>query len=95
MEKEREQKGSEHTQKVKEYCSRLLQNLQEGTQNYMVLDYILKHGSITPIDAFFDLGLMRLGARIFDLRSMGAEIETEIVTIKDGNLRKKYARYWI
>ena len=35
------------------------------TQKEMVLQYMQDFGSITPVQAFQDLGIMRLGARIF------------------------------
>ena len=50
------------------------------TQNEKVIFYIEKHGSIDPLRAFTDLGIMRLGARIWDLRAAGHKIDTEIKT---------------
>lgn len=45
-----------------------------------ILDYLELYGSITPIEALRDLGIMRLAARIFDLRSrFGIDIEDEMV----------------
>ena len=43
------------------------------TQNEMVLEFIQKAGSITAKEAFTELGITRLSARIFDLRKMGGE----------------------
>lgn len=37
------------------------------SQKEMVLDYIREFGSITPLDAFGDLGVTRLAAVIFEL----------------------------
>lgn len=64
------------------------------TQNEMVLDYLRRHGSITPLEALEKLGCMRLGARIYDLRNMGHRIvsEPEPIIGIDG-LRKRVARY--
>ena len=46
-------------------------------------DVVLKHlkekGSISTIEAFFDYHITRLPSRIFDLRSRGVDIETNIV----------------
>ena len=44
-----------------------------------VLKYLDDFGSITPLEALADLGIMRLGARIYDLRKKGYSIirETE------------------
>jgi len=38
-----------------------------------VFNYLLEFGSITPVEALRDLGLMRLGARIWELRHRLAE----------------------
>lgn len=64
------------------------------TQNEMVLSYIRDNGSIDPLRAFTDLGILRLGARIFDLRASGHDIKTEIKTRKlpDGTV-KSWAEY--
>lgn len=47
------------------------------TQCVLVLEYMEQHGSITPLDASVDLGIQRLGARIYDLRKRGWVIEDE------------------
>lgn len=54
------------------------------TQNDMVLDYIERHGSIDPWTAMRDLRIIRLGARIYDLRAAGVPIVTKIKTATDG-----------
>lgn len=64
------------------------------SQKQMVLDYIREFGSITPIDAFRDLGVTRLAAKIFELKKEGHDIDKVIETGKNrfGN-RTRYARY--
>lgn len=47
------------------------------TQKEMVLDYINEFGSITPIDAFKDLGITRLAAVVCRLRREGHDIHNE------------------
>ena len=47
------------------------------TQNERVLSYMKQFGSITQLDAFRDLGVMRLASRISDLRSQGVAIIAE------------------
>lgn len=47
------------------------------TQKDMVLDYIDEFGSITPIDAFRDLGITRLAAVVCRLRREGHDIHNE------------------
>lgn len=47
------------------------------TQGERILDYIEKFGSITSVDAFADLGITRLAARIYDLQEKGYVFEKE------------------
>ena len=62
------------------------------------VDRLLRHltdfGSITPMEAYEDYGIMRLSARIADLKDSGHVITTEMVEGKnrDGD-RVRYARY--
>lgn len=44
------------------------------TQCERVLKYMEDFGSINPMQAMKDLGVMRLGARIFDLKKAGHKI---------------------
>ena len=53
------------------------------TQNEMILDYMDKYGSITPLDAMRDLGVMRLASRVSDLRKMGFPIVGDTVKVKN------------
>ena len=53
------------------------------TQTEMVLDYLERHGSITPLEAMNKLGIMRLGARIYDLKESGVKIITERASEKN------------
>ena len=64
------------------------------TQNEMVMEYINKNGSIDPLRAFTDLGIMRLAARIADLKRSGHNIVTEMKTrtLPDGTV-KSWAEY--
>ena len=63
------------------------------TQTERILDYMERNGSITPLEAM-QLGIMRLGARIYDLKESGIKIVTERVTEKNrfGELCS-FARY--
>lgn len=47
------------------------------TQCELVLKYIDDFGSITPIEAMADLGIMRLASRISDLKKAGYPIHKE------------------
>jgi hypothetical protein len=59
------------------------------TQNEMILAYLKKGKSITPVDALNKFGCFRLAARVSDLRKDGLNIATKFVT-KEG---KNYASY--
>lgn len=54
------------------------------TQEQRVLNYIREHGSITSMQAFADLKITRLSARIFNLRAQGYDIENVSYTYKNG-----------
>ena len=60
-------------------------------QKQQVLDYIKVNGSIDQWRAMTDLRIMRLGARIWDLKADGVPIKTEMKVSQDGGSR--YAVY--
>lgn len=63
------------------------------TQTSQILEYMRAGHSITPIEALQRFGCMRLGARIYDLKQTGYEINTTIVN--DERTGKRYARYFL
>lgn len=66
------------------------------SQNDMVLNYMLEFGSISPLEAFRDLGVMRLSARIANLKDRGIKIRTQYETQKNRyNSNVTFARYSI
>ena len=64
------------------------------TQGMKVLNYLWQFGSITPVDALRDLGVMRLAARIGELEAEGIQIIHERET-GENRLGEKvtYSRY--
>ena len=67
---------------------------QRLTQSMKILKYMMDFGSITPIEAMKDLGVMRLGARIYDLEKQGFEILHERETGRNRYGEKtSYAKY--
>ena len=48
------------------------------TQEDKVLQYMQDFGSITTWDAFTDLGITRLSAKIFNLRAKLIDIDDEV-----------------
>ena len=63
-------------------------------QNQRILNHLVQYGSITPKQALDRYGVMRLGARIYDLKKLGYNI---IKTTEKGKNRygepSNYARY--
>lgn len=58
-------------------------------QTQQILEYMELNGSITPLEALYKIGCLRLGARIYDLKHEGHLIRSENVS----NNGKTYARY--
>lgn len=53
------------------------------TQQDRIIDYIRKHGSITTLEAFTDLGITKLTTRISEMRRKGMDIRGERITVKN------------
>lgn len=66
------------------------------TQHERIIDYMERFGSITPMDAFNDLGITKLSTRIGELVHDGHPIESEWVEAKNrfGDICK-FKRYWL
>ena len=64
-------------------------------QRQLIMEHLEKFGSITPIEALQEYGIMRLASRICELRQMGANIqdETMFYTNRIGQ-HKHYSRYY-
>ncbi len=64
------------------------------TQKDRILDFIKKHGSITPMDAYFHLGITKLATRVSEMRRDGIEFK---IVIEHGKNQvgapMHYARY--
>ena len=56
------------------------------TREQKVLAYLNRNKTITPLEAYRDLGTMRLSAAIFNLKKQGHKIKTEKVRVptRDG-----------
>lgn len=64
------------------------------SQNEMILDHLKTFGSITPLKALEEYGCMRLSARIADLKSMGYNIRTDMISRRNRFGRKiMFAEY--
>lgn len=65
------------------------------TQKEEILQYLKDHGSITPMDAFYDLGITKLATRISEMRREGIEFDIKMEKHRNKyNTRTvRYARY--
>lgn len=59
-------------------------------QKDQILEHLLLHGSITPLEAFQKYGCFRLGARIWELKRDGHCIDVAMIEVEEG---KRVAEY--
>lgn len=65
-------------------------------QKQRVINYIREFGSITSFEAYADLGVTQLGARIDQLKKEGYEFKTEWESSKNRYGEKtEYKRYFL
>lgn len=62
-------------------------------QCFRILKYIEQHGSITRLEAFEDLRIANLPARIRDLKDLGYDIVTTTEHYFHDGIYTHYARY--
>lgn len=64
------------------------------TQKDEIERYIREHGSITPMDAFNDLGITKLATRVSEMKRDGIRIIGELEKEKNRNGKKvQFMRY--
>lgn len=62
------------------------------SQNERILDYLLKGGTLTPLQALKKFDCWALSSRISDLNKLGKyRIKSELVKTKSGKLVSKYS----
>lgn len=67
---------------------------EKMTQNDIIISHMrLNPEGITPWEAMNFYGIMRLGARVWELKDMGYRIEKHTVQKKKGSKTVRYARY--
>lgn len=61
--------------------------MSKASQAKALLEYLQTHDKVTQLDALSALGIMRLGARVWDLKKAGYEIRTDKVKVptRDGS----------
>jgi hypothetical protein len=64
------------------------------TQREAIIEYITEFGSITPMQAFADLGITKLATRISEMRKDGMDFKIEMVSTKNRYGKSvSYAKY--
>ena len=64
------------------------------TQKQRIIQYIERFGSITPMEAYGDLGITKLATRISEMRKSGMEFKIEMVQGKNRFQEPvRYAKY--
>ena len=64
------------------------------TQREAISDYIDECGSITPLQAFADLGITKLATRISEMRKDGMKFKIEMVSTRNRYGKAvSYAKY--
>ena len=66
--------------------------MKEYTQHNLIINYINQYGSITPLEAFRDLGITKLATRISEMRREGLEIEGETICVTNRFGQKCYVK---
>lgn len=61
-----------------------------------IIRYMQEYGGITALEASRDLGCLRLGARIFELKEQGYDIRSEFTEVENRYGEKcRVKRYWL
>lgn len=55
----------------------------KATQCDKIINYMRKYGSITQLQAYVDIGCIRLPSRIHDLKKRGYAIHREMIKVKN------------
>jgi len=65
------------------------------SQKERIKAYLLSGRSLTPLDALYQFGCFRLGARINDLKREGVPIKSDMIEIISEGKKKRVAKYSI
>jgi hypothetical protein len=62
------------------------------SQNKRIAKYLKSGRSLTPLDALYQFGCFRFGARVYDLRRRGMNIKAEMIEITSPSVYKGVKR---
>ena len=69
---------------------------REMNQHERIYHYLKDFGSITPFQAFADLGITKLSTRIGEMKRKGIKIRSEMVSAKNRYGDKtEFMKYWL
>lgn len=80
---------------LQEKYTPVLKKCKADSQNYKIMLHLINRYSITQKEAADIYRCYRLSARIHDLRTYGADIETELIPSSIGLSTSSYARYYL
>lgn len=64
------------------------------TQKELIVDYIKRFGSISPIEAFSDCGITKLSTRVSEMKKDGVLFDTKMESYRNRYGKTvRYARY--
>ena len=72
----------------------MMDAVNQGTQNADVLEYMIRYDGITSREAYKNLGVTRLSARIADLKKAGFEIETSRISTLNRHKKKVFCNVY-
>lgn len=61
------------------------------TQSEMILEALQRGETLTPLDSLKRFGCLRLGARIWDLKQCGHEIDMRLIDVGNGKHVASYS----
>lgn len=65
-------------------------------QSEQIMDYMSRFGSISPMEAFMDLGITKLATRISEMRKDGIPIGKKMEKNRNRFGKEiQYMRYWL
>ena len=65
--------------------AQMVESVKKMSQTDLILDYLLNGGKLTALDALDKFGCFRLGARIWDIRNLGYEVDKQTIVIPGGS----------
>ena len=62
-----------------------MKRMRRPSQETQILAYMREHKTITPVDAYREIGCLRLAARIADIERSGHKVTRQRIKVMDRN----------